>query len=210
MTDREQIAELAEQLPGHAMNDPFAVEPGLPEELQKWRIEDKGAAAWAMEKLAGYVGQQNENDSIADERITRLRAEIESVQEWAREENDKLQGSVDYFTEQLRVWHMSIVEADPNDDEAWDKEKNKTVTLPDGVVSVRKGSYSTQIEDEDAFADWLTDQDDEFEAEFLVTRLASDAKSRITQYIGATGEIPPGVKYERSEPKFEVKPKVGG
>src|SRR4051794_30090215 len=114
ISDLERIAELVEELPSDSDGwDGLGGE--VPEEVKTWHIESKSEAAWAMEKLAGYARQQAENDAIANERVTRLREQIEEVQGWNRQENNKLQGSVDYFTGQLQTWHMSLVTADPDD-----------------------------------------------------------------------------------------------
>lgn len=171
------------------------------EERKAWRIGGKSEAAWAMEKLADYVRRQAENTEVAKARIDHIIA-------WHANENGKLQGSVDFFTEQLRVWHMSLITADPANDEEWEKEKNKTVSLPDGKLTVRKGSYSTEIVDEEAFFEWWDEQP------LTVTSVVTEAKivpkkGALGDYIAQTGESIPGVKYERSEPSYTVKPKVG-
>src|SRR4051812_46369164 len=108
MSDLDQIAQLADGL----QYDPLGwgtADPEMPELLKTWRIENKGQAAWAMEKLAGYARSQAENDAIADERLTRLQQQIQEVRDSNRSENDKLQGSIDYFAGQLQAWHMNQV-----------------------------------------------------------------------------------------------------
>lgn len=168
------------------------------EQRQAWRIDGKKTAAWAMEHLADYVRRQEENKAVAKDRI-------EAINAWCKEENDKLQGSVEHFAGALMTWHMSIVTADPDDEEEWEKEKNKTISLPDGKLTVRKGSYKTEIDDKAALHSWANLH----RSDLLVVGLASDVKSRVAKHIEDTGEVPPGVTYERSQPKFDVKPKVG-
>lgn len=168
------------------------------ETKEAWRISGKKEAAWAMEKLAEYARQQEENKEVARDRI-------EAITAWLEEENGKLQHAVDHFAGALRTWHMSLIETDPADDEAWKKEKNKTISLPDGKLSVRKGSYTTSIDDKESLTEWAKANREDL----LELALVSTVKSQVAKHIDETGEVPPGVKYERSEPKFDVKPKVG-
>jgi hypothetical protein len=172
------------------------------EVVRSWRITNKAEAAWAMEKLVGYASRQAENDQVAADRIAAIR-------DWQNRENGKLQGSVDYFTEQLRTWHMSMVTADPNDEAAWKKEQFKTIKLPDGEVSVRKGSLSTIVEDESAFNEFVDQHVDDPDIDALIERKLVPVKAAIKKYVEETGESLPGVRVERSEPTFTVKPKVG-
>ena len=200
MTDLARIEELAERYSDSDRQEWTAEQYADDEERQAWRINSKAEAAWAMEKLAKYRLAQIENDKVAADRIA-------AIQAWQKRENEKLQPSVDYFMEQLRVWHMSLVIADPNDEDAWKKEKFKTISLPDGKVSVRKGSISTTV-DEDQFAEWVREWPGEAEG-FFAAKIVP-IKSAIKTHIEETGELIPGVTVERSEPKFEVKPEVAG
>lgn len=199
MSDLDRIEELAAEVIPDVMG--LGPQNEQEEELAKWRIADKATAAWAMEKLAGYVRQQEENQAVADDRM-------EAVREWCRRENAKFDYSIEFFTEQLRVWHMSLVTADPTDEEAWKKEKFKTINLPDGAVVVRKGSYSTTIEDPTEFGIFVENHKDDPDVESMVQRIVQPVKANVATWIKETGEIPPGVRYERSQPKFDVKPKA--
>lgn len=164
-----------------------------------FHIANKAQAAWAMEKLADVTRRQEENKAVARERI-------ESITEWLKQENDKLQGDVDFFGGKLIEWHMSLIEADPEDEAAWKKQKDKTVTLPDGVLKVNVGRYSTIIEDGIALMSWAQESEHE---DWVDIVLASDIKKKVAATIEDTGESIPGVKYERGETTFTVKPKVG-
>jgi hypothetical protein len=196
MSNLDRIEELAAEVIPDVMG--LGPQSEQEEELAKWRISTKAEAAWAMEKLAGYVRQQEENQAVADDRM-------EAIRRWCRRENAKFDYSIEFFTEQLRTWHMSLVTANPEDEDEWKKEKFKTINLPDGAVSVRKGSYSTVIEDREALTQWAKENHDDL----LELALVPTAKSKVADIIKDTGEVIPGVKYERSQPKFDVKPKVG-
>jgi hypothetical protein len=189
--DSEWIAELTRQ-------ESEGIDRGIfDEEKHAWRIGGKKEGAWAMQKLAEVVRRQNENKAIAQDRIDEVNA-------WLKEENDKLQHDVDHFEGALRTWHMSLITADPDDEEAWEKQQDKTVSFPDGKLSVSKPQYSTVIEDGVAVQRWAGANRNDL----LCWTLVSDAKSKLAEIIKTTGKVIPGVKYERSEPSFKVKPKI--
>ena len=192
MSDLERIEELAAEVIPDVMG--LGPQSEQEQELAKWRIKDKKEAAWAMQKLAGYVRQQQENEAVANDRI-------EAVREWCRRENAKFDYSIEFFTEQLRTWHMSLVSANPNDEEEWKKEKFKTINLPDGAVTVRKGSITTVIEDEFAFQEYVDLHPDDEDIDALVERKVVPVKTAIKKYVESTGESLPGVRVERSEPQ---------
>lgn len=186
--DGEAEAEEAEQRRLQAAEAP-----------ERFRIEPQ--AAWAMEKLAHFTRRQEENKAVAQDRI-------QAVNEWLKAENNKLQPDVDFFTAILLEWHMSLIGADPEDETAWKKQQDKTITLPDGVLKVNKGRYSTTIEDEEAFIKWWDDQTLEVQSALAEPKI-EPKKGAIGEYIAETAESIPGVKYERGETTFTVKPKVG-
>jgi hypothetical protein len=177
-----------------------------------FHIANKAQAAWAMEKLADVTKRQFENQLVAVTRTEEIKMSIqerlENVAEWLEDENGKLQRDVDFFTGKLIEWHMSLIEADPDDEAEWKKQKDKTVKLPDGELKVRVGSYSTNIVDEDAFLAWWHEQPPELQSE-VGKAVVSAKKDALGQYIAQTGESIPGITYERGRTTFTVKPKVG-
>lgn len=155
-------------------------------EKSAYRIGGKSEAAWAMEKLRSYVERQKENDEVAADRI-------QAVRDWQEAENGKLKGEIDYFEGLLRTWHMSQVELDP--------KHNKTITFPDGKISVRQLPGTLQVDDETFIPwallnrpEWVRTKHEPVKAEIKKAG-AVDAE---------TGELAPGVELVPGEMSWKV------
>lgn len=183
--------------------EPIDIETADEEQKSAYRIGGKSEAAWGMQKLRGYMQRQQENDKVAADRI-------KAVENWRKEENDKLQHSVDYFEGLLLTWHMSQVQADPSDEAAWKKEPNKTISLPDGKLVARRAAVTPKIDDE-AFIPWARANHPEwvrpkYEPEKQLIKQSLVVKENVAY--DANGEQIPGIEIPAAEATFEVKPEL--
>lgn len=173
------------------------------EEKPKWHIRSKREASWAMQKLRRISNEKRLNDEIAEARIRELNEsiaeEINEAKEWQRKENEKHARSITFFEYHLSAFHRAMFEEDP--------KLYKSYPLLDGSLSHRIGSYSIVVEDEEALLYWLANSEDD--VAHLVQVKTQPDKTAIAKWIEKTGEIPGGIKRERSEDTFSVKPKVG-
>ncbi len=87
-----------------------------------YKIEDDSNANWALRKIKQHQQQIQNNNALAQ-------AEIEKIESWEQQENDKVQQSIDYFQGLLAQYAMKKREEDP---------KFKSQKLPHGNIGFRK------------------------------------------------------------------------
>lgn len=167
--------------------------------LEAWRIDGARTAAWALRRYRRAAADVERAVGLADE--LRAQADEYEAQVKARANRD-----LTYFEGRLRFWHA--VETDGR--------KTKTVELPGGKLTARKGSVRAIVEDEKAAVEWLEDH----APDAIVYRDPTVDKAKIKTAFGTkvdaelpgqypavdaeTGEVVPGVSLERGEPSFTV------
>jgi hypothetical protein len=158
---------------------------GIPEDQEqreRFKIESKDQAIWALRKIAQAKANQDENTQAAQ-------AEIDRIAVWRNEENEKLQRSVSFFESLLHEYFMQLREDDP---------KLKTVKLPHGSLKMR--AQQPQYEyDEDQLLPWAKGNLPE-----AVVVKESIAKTPVKKHIRETGEMVPGVTITERPEKFSV------
>lgn len=107
------------------------------------RIEDVGAAEWAMRKV------RSAEQALAriDAQAIAWRAEVE---EWREAERRPHEGTRERMSSMLEDWALREREAGGG----------MTHRLPSGVVRTRQAPARVEVTDHDAALRWLTDQDD--------------------------------------------------
>jgi Bacteriophage Mu Gam like protein len=169
--------------------DPSAFEPEGDEhqDRERWEITDASAADWALRKLAQARRQIIENQDL-------YAAEVGRLDSWLEEACRSPERDVEYFESVLRNWHEEQLQADPEDAEAWKREKKKTIKLPAGELSVAKNPPSVEI-DEEKFVPWaLENQPEWVKVERKVTRKPiANAVKEAGGIDLETGEVAPGV-----------------
>jgi hypothetical protein len=181
--------------------DPQAFEPE-DSGSEHWTITDKAKADWALRRLAKAKAAIAENQALFDQEMNRL-------VEWQDKADREHVHDVEYFEGQLRKWHESQIEADPEDAEAWKRDKNKTIKLPAGELSISKNPPSIEI-DEDTFVPWALDNHPEWvKVERVVTRkpIKADIKKALEDGKLAdpeTGEKVPGVTVTANELRWKA------
>lgn len=157
---------------------------GIPEEetQQRFTIDTKDQAIWAMKKIAQAKKSQDENTQAG-------KTEILRIYDWIDKENQQIQTSINFFEALLREYFFKIKEADP---------KLKTIKLPHGELRVRSQQPDYQIDDT-LLIPWAKDNLPE-----AVQVKESILKTPIKNYIKETGEILPGVTIEQRPDKFSV------
>lgn len=104
-----------------------------------FKIEDDQSANWALRKIKSLKQQMQQNLNLAE-------AEIERIAEWEKQENGKIEQSIDYFQGLLAKYAMQKREEDP---------RFKTLSLPHGKIGFRK-KQSKWIYNDDQLLDTLT------------------------------------------------------
>jgi hypothetical protein len=95
--------------------------PQEQEQVQRFKVESKDQASWAVKKIAKLMQAKTENEETAQ-------AEIERTQAWLKSENEDLDRQIGFFESILREYHFKVLEDDP---------KAKTIKLPYGALKVR-------------------------------------------------------------------------
>jgi hypothetical protein len=156
--------------------------PEIPEERERFRIETKDQAAWALRKMSRIKAEQDENTQAAQ-------AEIDRIAVWRNEENEKLQRSISFFESLLHEYFMQLREDDP---------KLKTMKLPHGTLKMR--AQQPQYEyDESLMLPWAKKNLPE-----AVVVKESVAKTPVKKHIKDTGEMVPGVEIVERPERFSV------
>ena len=158
---------------------------GIPEDQEqreRFKIESKDQAAWALRKMSKIKAEIEENNKVAQ-------AEIERITAWRDEENEKLQRSISFFEGLLHEYFMQLREDDP---------KLKTVKLPHGTLKMRKQQPQYEY-DEAQLLPWAKENLPE-----AVIVKESVEKNHVKKYIQETGELVPGVTIIERPEKFSV------
>lgn len=156
--------------------------PEAPEEKERFRIETKDQAAWALRKMSRIQAEIEENNKVAQ-------AEIERVTAWRDEENEKLERSISFFESLLHEFFHSQRESDP---------KLKTMKLPHGTLKMRKQQPQYEY-DEDQLLPWAKESLPE-----AVVVKETVSKNPVKKHIRETGEMVPGVTITERPEKFIV------
>jgi phage host-nuclease inhibitor protein Gam len=100
-------------------------------------IDTKEKAVWALRKLAKIRREMEENQSIAEKEIERIKAWLEDV-------NGSLQKDAEFFESLLQAYHRKVLEENP---------KSKTIKLPHGTLKARI-QEPDYIRDEEMLLAW--------------------------------------------------------
>ncbi|MGI6078808.1 MAG: host-nuclease inhibitor Gam family protein [Fastidiosipilaceae bacterium] len=158
---------------------------GVPEEQEqkeRFKIEDKSQAAWALRKMSKIKAEMDEN-------IMTAQAEMERIVGWRDGENEKLQRSVSFFEGLLHEYFLTLRESDP---------KLKTMKLPHGTLKMRKQQPQYEY-DESLMLPWAKKNLPE-----AVVVKESVAKTPVKKHIKDTGEMVPGVEIVERPERFSV------
>ena len=156
--------------------------PEAPEEKERFRIETKDQAAWALRKMSRIQAEIEENNRVAQ-------AEIDLIVSWRDEENEKLERSISFFESILHEFFLQLRESDP---------KLKIMMLPPGTLKMR--AQQPQYEyDEEILLSWAKENLPE-----AVVIKESVAKTPVKKHIQETGELVPGVTIIERPEKFAV------
>jgi hypothetical protein len=110
----------------------------LPEQVQAWRIDGTGSAAWAMAHVAQAEAALSDLTAQAVEWYGR-------IDEWLAKESAPFRRTRDFFAGQLERYALDVREADP---------RKKSVALPSGKVTTHGKSAKVIVTDEDAVVEW--------------------------------------------------------
>lgn len=129
-----------EALVTFAANDPDAGPVALPsEEARRWRIEDDGAAEWAMRRLA-----------MAEEDLARIAAQADEwrkpIDEWQDHQARRPNSAAAFFRAHLEGYALRVQDASGGD--------IKTVALPSGKVGTRENPARMAVDDPTVLLEW--------------------------------------------------------
>lgn len=165
-------------------------------EQEAFTVDTDEKANWALRKVKQYQEQQEQNNALAT-------AEIDKIESWNKEENQKAQDSIDYFQGLLAAYALKKRETDP---------KFKSMKLPNGAIRFRKQQPAYQYDDDlKKVVSSLKRMD---RADLIKVKESPDKTAIKKAFVAnkgqlvnpETGEVVDGVNIEEREDKFEVKP----
>lgn len=162
------------------------------EEKQKFRIEDKEQAQWALRKIKALNIKHKETDELAE-------AEIERIKAWQDKENRSIDSGIAFFEGLLFDYMLKEKKAD---------EGLKSIKLPSGTLRLRK-QQPEYIRDDDKLVKWAITVG---EWDLVKTKESIDwaaLKKDIAVANGkaihkGTGEVIKHIKVMPRDDKFEV------
>lgn len=125
----------------------------LPEQVQAWRIDGTGSAAWAMAHVAQAEAALTDLTAQAVEWYGR-------IDEWLFKESAPFCRTRDFFAGQLERYALDVREADP---------KRKSVVLPSGKVQTTAKGAKVIVTDEPELIQWAQKHAPEIITERTVT-----------------------------------------
>jgi len=108
---------------------------------ERFKITNLEQANWAFRKIAAFKKKQRENEDLA-------KAEIERITNWLKNENEKIQRSIEFFESMIGEYLVEQRKID---------SKYK-LTTPYGKATFRKQPIKW-IYDEDKLLNWLKQND---------------------------------------------------
>ena len=162
------------------------------QEREQFRIEDMGAANWALRKIAAARAAIRERETLAS-------AETERIRTWLEDETESLQQTIRFFESLLYEYHTGQIEADP---------KCKTIKLPHGILKMR-AQQPQYHRDPDVIREWAEAN----KPDVLIPQLPKLDWARLKKTVkpvggkaidAGTGEVIPGITVIDRPPKFSV------
>ena len=164
------------------------------EAKQRFRVEDDGAAAWAMRKLRTIRSKQAENAQLYADELARLNL-------WLDEVNKPLDNDANYFESLLNDYAIRC--RDNSDD------GRKSLNLPTGKVTTRLGGPRWEVDSEPFLAWAKTNQPDliRIKEEPNIQALKEfTVKDDVA--ITSDGEVIPGVRISYPEVSVTISPDI--
>ena len=160
------------------------------ERKERFRVNDDGAASWAMGHYRRIKKKQDENKQIGEQEIMR-------IQEWLASVNETLDTNANYFESLLLDYARRMRDTDGR----------KTISLPYGKVSSRNNGEKWTVNPE-VFLVWANEHSPEL-IRIKQEPALSLIKERLTnlgfgKVITADGEMVPGVVVEPPKVTFTV------
>ncbi len=185
--DKLQLAEIMELQ---------EIEIDMAEDMKKtkerFKIEDKEQATWALRKIRALKAQIEENRKLAI-------AEIARIDQWEQKENETAKNSINFFESLLYDFAIKERAADP---------KLKSIKLPHGTIRFRK-QQPEYIRDDEKLIKWAITSGEWGLVKINESFDWATLKKEITVVDGKvisndTGEVIDGVTATDREDKFEV------
>lgn len=175
----------------------------------------KKAAMGMWADLRRLRRQIAENQEAADAQIAPLQEQIDDVLAWLEEANEDLHAKAARIEQSLRLWLEARIAEDPR--------RGKTESLPKGGITLKKGSLTVDVADDDLLTSiaqqaWpeIVEQPDPPKPRVpknALKRLIDDGVLKVQgnaevpgtyQVVADTGEVLPGVTVTRKPETFTV------
>lgn len=185
--------ELLRKELGEARNIQFDIWTGVIEEgeaKERFKINDLDGANWAFRKLKAILEKENEIKGL-------MQKEIERIQNWAKDELDKLENSTQFFEGLLTEYFIAEKEKDP---------KFK-ISTPYGKVSSRKQQPKWNY-DNDKVIEWLKENNmDLVRVKHEPDKVAIKKTYKVagTNVVTEDGEIVEGITIEERPDSINIK-----
>lgn len=161
-------------------------------EEEGFRIDNPEKAAWALRKYAALVKKREQNDSLADK-------EIERVRLWRDNANAAIEGNIEFFAAHLEAFAMQQRIAGV-----------KTFDSPSGKIKSRQTTPSFEV-DKTTFVDWAQSNNRDDLLRFTVAPDLPAIKKALVPhgeqvFDPFTGESVPGVTPVPEKITFTIEP----
>ena len=165
------------------------------EAKQRFRVEDDGAAAWAMRKLRTIRSKQAENAQLYADELARLDL-------WLDEVNKPLDNDANYFESLLNDYAIRC--RDNSED------GRKSLNLPTGKVTTRSGTAKWEVDSESFMAWAKTNQPDliRIKEEPNIQAIKEFTYWKDDVAITAEGEVIPGVRISYPDVSVTISPDI--
>jgi phage host-nuclease inhibitor protein Gam len=169
--------------------------PTESEEMENWKVLDRGGADWACRKVAKC-------DAKARKVMDEAQAHRDAIDALETEELRSIQRDRSYFEARLGEYHRMVLAEDP--------EGPKTIHLQGGDLVARKLPDGVQIIDEAAVLEWAKGDGMAYVTVIPVSYRLD--KMALKEAVLKGGEIIPGVTPVEGEVRYNVvtSQEVGG
>lgn len=149
-----------------------------------WRVTDETSAEWALLKIRQAKSIARSRNRAALAMIAELHLAIDDLRERVQDNDRQAQRTVEHFEALLFDWHRRVLEDDPT---------AKSIRLGAGLLKSRMTpGRVVSVADPDSLPEDLRR-----------VRVEAD-KAAIAKHIRETGELLPGVEWERPHRRHEV------
>ena len=161
-------------------------------------VDDDEKASWCLKTIRELKDKQSDHERLAEKLISELKEEIQEIEQWRDQENEKLQNNIDFLESKLESYMLSLREDEPD---------LKTKNLPYGKLKFRAQRPKWKY-DEDKLLEFLVNnKPDMVRVKRKPDKRTLKKKAEVSgnkAILTDTGELIEGVTVVERPEKFKV------